>query len=162
MATSLLKNSLSPGVTTLPQDYSESNFYTAGTDKRGHREEVRVYFPPEVHGLMHAIVQSPSTPYKTLGDLPRDAVAHRVHWLEQNSDDPDLKTACQLYLSLEDNRRTKQRIAAERELLDETREALRDPARSYYLTTEELDLRVQAIETPSLRDEMQRLVATFT
>lgn len=81
--------------------YSETRFFTRSTDGHGHREEVRVRVPPHIHGRMTALVQSGAIPaYKTYGDIARDALVHRMHWLSEHANDPELRASLSAYLAL--------------------------------------------------------------
>jgi len=64
--------------------YSLEDFYTKSVDSRGHREMTRVAFPPNVLSTLSTIVQSGKIPaYRTVQDVIRDAVLHRIWWLER-------------------------------------------------------------------------------
>jgi hypothetical protein len=64
--------------------YSLEDFYTKSVDSRGHREMTRVAFPPNVLSTLSTIVQSGKIPaYRTVQDVIRDAVLHRIWWLEK-------------------------------------------------------------------------------
>jgi hypothetical protein len=79
-----------------PTEYGEDKFYVRATDKQGHQKTVHVAFTPNTYRALVAIIHDEqlSGVYKTPADLVRDAVAHRVHWLQDNmgvlKDNPDL------------------------------------------------------------------------
>lgn len=64
--------------------YSRDEFITRSTDGHGHQRHQRVNFPPSVIGQAAAIIQSGKIPqYRTIQDLVRDAVVHRLHYLNE-------------------------------------------------------------------------------
>jgi len=64
--------------------YNLEDFYTKSVDARGHKEVTRVAFPPNVLSTLSTIVQSGKIPaYRTVQDIIRDAVLHRIWWLEK-------------------------------------------------------------------------------
>lgn len=65
-----------------PEAYSQNKFYTKATDGRGHSENVQVKLSPNIIGALSSIVQSKGIPeYRTIQDIIRDAVVHRLHYL---------------------------------------------------------------------------------
>ena len=72
-------------------EYSEAEFITRSTDHHGHFRHMRVNVPPEVAARVEAIVATKTIPaYRTGQDLIRDAIMHRLHWLEERIEDPEL------------------------------------------------------------------------
>lgn len=64
--------------------YDPRKFYTKATDSRGHRESINLKVSPAIARLLSEIVQSRAVPaYKTVGDVVRDAIVHRLHWLDE-------------------------------------------------------------------------------
>lgn len=145
----------------MSQDYSPTSFYVNGTDKRGHREQIRCHFPQDVFGELSAICASKDLPYKTLGDLVRDAVVHRLHQLEEIVSDPVAIRSLQLYSMAEKLRSRKERVAAERELVSSMREAIFSPEQRLYITVDDFDDAVSSLTTPALRTEMLSLRPNF-
>lgn len=78
-------------------DYEPANFYIGSVDKRGHGTAMRV--PDNVHPQIVAVVNSDATPYRSVQDFFRDAGVHRMHWLRENSDDPELRRAAEGYIA---------------------------------------------------------------
>ena len=71
--------------------YDPNEFYTRSTDKKGHGETVHVKLPPYMHGVLAELVENPSFPaYRTMADVIRDAVHHRLHYVEEHATDPAL------------------------------------------------------------------------
>lgn len=66
------------------EGYSIDKFYTKSTDGRGHQKHVRVNAPPALVARASKMVKAEALPYNTVQDLVRDALHHRVHWLEKN------------------------------------------------------------------------------
>lgn len=72
--------------------YSIDKFYTQSTDKRGHTEHIRVGLPPGLLAKVQELVQGSQFPdYRTSQDIVRDAVYHRLHYLADQNDLPDLR-----------------------------------------------------------------------
>jgi len=64
--------------------YSLDDFYTRSVDSRGHKELTRLVLPPNVLSALTVIVQSGKVPaYRTVQDIIRDAIMHRLWWLEK-------------------------------------------------------------------------------
>lgn len=64
--------------------YDVSRFYTRATDGQGHKESIHVKIPPYIARLMAELVESGAVPaYRTSGDIVRDALVHRLHWLDE-------------------------------------------------------------------------------
>jgi len=62
--------------------YSMDEYYCRGSDKRGHSGQMALRLPPEVWGVMEELFQLRVFPYKTVQDLVRDAIVHRVYYLK--------------------------------------------------------------------------------
>lgn len=68
--------------------YDRKNFYIRSTDANGNRDSVRIEtgkFPPFLSALSTKWINDERTPYRSMADLVRDAVAHRLHQLEEMS-----------------------------------------------------------------------------
>lgn len=73
-------------------EYSSNTFYIRSIDSHGNRDTIRLEFskfPPFLSAKANSWVADERTPYRSIGDLVRDAVAHRVHQLEE-MDEKDL------------------------------------------------------------------------
>lgn len=70
--------------------YDVNCFYTRRSDKRGLDKELRVGIPPGWHYLAHAMKEE-FPAYRTVADLLRDGLVHRLHYLSQNLDSPILR-----------------------------------------------------------------------
>ncbi len=82
------------------ESYSEDKFYTSASDKRGHSEQARVTFPQGILSQILAIVQSGSIPqYKTVQHFIRDAVYHRLKYLQTHNVKVDEKELSAIGLS---------------------------------------------------------------
>lgn len=65
--------------------YSPDRFYTRATNDRDHGEYRRIKLAPEVIAEIERIVESRAVPeYQSLPDLVRDAVVHRIRWLNEH------------------------------------------------------------------------------
>jgi len=59
--------------------YDRTRFYTHSEDKKGHSFHVRANIPKPLGGELGSLVQSGMIPaYRSIGDIVRDAVYHRV------------------------------------------------------------------------------------
>lgn len=64
-------------------EYSVDRFYVQSTDGKGHGDEVRVRVPPYLASQLQAIFESRTFPkYRTVADIVRDAIYHRLRYLE--------------------------------------------------------------------------------
>lgn len=62
--------------------YSEDRFYTRSTDAQGHGEHLRVRMPQGIEAQVYGAVREVSE-YRTVQDLMRDAVVHRLEYLQK-------------------------------------------------------------------------------
>jgi hypothetical protein len=63
-------------------NYDPTNFYTRATDGNGHDTTVTTKVSPALLGEIQRLIQSRSIPeYRTNGDLVRDALIHRLRYL---------------------------------------------------------------------------------
>lgn len=78
--------------------YDPLAFYTASQDRHGHSFHLRVNIPKPLAGEMGSLVQSGEIPqYRTLEDIARDAIVHRVKKIAQMLEDGDLERAVDLF-----------------------------------------------------------------
>ena len=82
-------------LTYLPtsSSYSATECYTAASDSRGHSDQRLVRFPPDLLAEAESIVSSRDLPfYRTVHDLIRDGVVHRLAYLSRTKlkDNPEL------------------------------------------------------------------------
>lgn len=97
-------------------DYSVEKFYTKSTDGHGHRVNARTQIPPGVAAQVSQVIASRRVPeYKTPGDLYRDAIYHRLHWLAEEYCIEDLEVPLSLWaVQNELERRREERESAEK------------------------------------------------
>jgi hypothetical protein len=70
-------------------EYSSDRFYTRATDGRGNSELLNFKTSPFVMGILSELVENPEFPdYRTKADVLRDALAHRLRYLQQMEKDP--------------------------------------------------------------------------
>jgi hypothetical protein len=86
--------------------YSEYNFYTNAVDKKGHGTVAHTKYPDYMLAVVSEIVQSKEIPqYRTQGDVMRDALFHRLVWLDKNKGNvrniPNLSRLVQIMISKE-------------------------------------------------------------
>ncbi len=61
--------------------YNVDEFYTRASDKRGHSAQLNLRIPPDMMAMVEEIFQSKKFPYRTYGDVMRDALVHRIGYL---------------------------------------------------------------------------------
>jgi hypothetical protein len=64
----------------------EHRFYTASRDAKGHSVWVRVRFPVHELADLEQLVKSTKLPYRSVQDLIRDAVTHRLAYIASRPD----------------------------------------------------------------------------
>ena len=102
------------------------NYYTRGSDGRGNGHEVRVRVQPTVAGQIQSIIEQRRIPeYHTMADLVRDAIVHRLKYLEQEVlDDPALTRAMRTETSLAEANRMYGVVKRNDEVVSSMRETL--------------------------------------
>lgn len=63
---------------------SDDEFVFHATDKRGHHTTMRFALPVDMAQTISQIVEKGYFPYRTKEDVIRDALYHRLRWLEEN------------------------------------------------------------------------------
>lgn len=72
--------------------YDPHRFYVRATDSAGHSAYPRFRCPPHIYDRISALVASKAIPaYTTPHDVIRDAIVHRLHWLEEHLPDIQLR-----------------------------------------------------------------------
>jgi len=61
-------------------------FIFHAADEKGHTKTMRVNVPTDLAQMLHQIVQKGHFPYRTDEDVIRDALFHRLAWLNENKD----------------------------------------------------------------------------
>lgn len=73
--------------------YALDKFYFRASDQRGHSHTCQVKVTPNLAAQINVLVGDPNLPYKSMTEVFRDAITHRVHWIleEQRrvAGDPD-------------------------------------------------------------------------
>ena len=71
--------------TSKQSQYSPDSFYTRSINKHDHSFHLRVNLPPDVHTKMCELVGTKTIQeYRSVPDIVRDAVVHRLKWLEEH------------------------------------------------------------------------------
>jgi Arc/MetJ-type ribon-helix-helix transcriptional regulator len=71
--------------------YSTDEFYVRSTNAHDHSESIRVRLPKQVLGQASALVASKRyNAYRTVADVIRDALVHRLHYLANEAGDDEL------------------------------------------------------------------------
>ncbi len=72
--------------------YDPNEFYTASQDKKGHSFHMRVNLPKPLGGQLYGLIQSAVVPqYRSVEDIARDALYHRVKQIARAIDDGELE-----------------------------------------------------------------------
>lgn len=105
-----------------PDAYSPSRFYTHSEDKKGHSFYVRAPIPKPLAGEINAIIQSGTVPqWRSMGDVVRDAVNHRVKYISKAIDNAELETAVDMAMLLADELRLMDEAEQAQELIEAVR-----------------------------------------
>lgn len=105
--------------------YHPDEFYVASTDGRGHTTKMRVNLPPMIAAQLGQLVASRSiTAYRTVQDIIRDALIHRLHHLQNEIKIDDLGQALDLQIMRSRLDTQRQKIEELTALLDDTKEIL--------------------------------------
>lgn len=104
------------------QGYSSDKYYMDSSDERGHSVTITMNIPPELAARLAKIVESKMWPHRSKGDIGRDALNHRLKYLEDHAPDPDTDLQLRIYLSKE-RRRMRQVMLREQMLLSTEIEA---------------------------------------
>lgn len=64
--------------------YDPNEIHTPSQDEKGHSVNLRLHVPVPWHGILQQIVSSDDWPeYRSIHDIVRDALYHRMHWIGQ-------------------------------------------------------------------------------
>jgi len=66
--------------------YSLDEFYTRATNQHDHSRSIRVHLPPDLSGRIAKVVEDVPL-YRNTSDLIRDAIVHRLHYLDESGYD---------------------------------------------------------------------------
>lgn len=140
------------------ETYSVENYYTASTDAKGHGTTFRLYIPPTILYQCGRIVASRKVPqYRTKEDIGRDALYHRLHWINENVDfgDSDLDRT----LSMWDIRMQMQQQADRVEEAEELFSFLADKTRKGENVVDEIKAVLNAYDLPrTMREQFETLL----
>lgn len=71
----------------LSSGYALERFYTRSTDGNGHSDLIHIKISPLLHGQVIAVVEDRGlTAYRTQADVVRDALIHRLKYINDNHD----------------------------------------------------------------------------
>ena len=108
---------------TTDQDfYDPLAFYTRSEDKKGHSFHLRAPIPKPVAGEMNALIASQTVPqYRSVGDIVRDAIYHRLKYIANAYDQGELEQVIDMAMLLaEEIQLTDERVHAE-QLIEQMR-----------------------------------------
>lgn len=139
--------------------YDEAEFYTRSKDKQGHGVIYHVRIPDDLAGVLNYIVQSGKIPeYRTVQDIFRDAIVHRIHWISENEKrlrEIDALKTIQVRIALENNTtRYLQELQAYTELVDKVRDCCEAALRvnDYKYLEKYLNEQKDLVEVENIRD----------
>lgn len=106
-------------------DYREDRFYVRSVDDRGHGVKMNIRIPQGIDTMMHkAVADLPN--YHTMHDLIRDAVMHRLHYIQQRHIiDLDMQTLLDVEALKADDYRQDQIIAGYRDAIKDLDDSLK-------------------------------------
>lgn len=109
--------------------YDRSRFYTHSEDKKGHSFHLRANIPKPLGGELGSLVQSGMVPaYRSVGDIVRDAVFHRIKEVTAMIDAGEVEQAVDMAMLHSEELR----IMAEAQQADELIESLRANASAMF------------------------------
>lgn len=109
--------------------YDRSRFYTHSEDKKGHSFHLRANIPKPLGGELGSLVQSGMVPaYRSLGDIVRDAIYHRVKEVSAMIDAGEVEQAVDMAMLHSEELR----MLDEAEQADQLIEALRANASAMF------------------------------
>ena len=90
--------------------YKLSNFYTRSTNSHDHAKEVRALIPPDLHAMIFKL-QADEPAYRTVADIVKDALYHRVRYLLEDGRevDPELQAHWEMQTRADQNRELRER-----------------------------------------------------
>lgn len=93
-------------------NYSPDDFYVRSVNKHDHAETIRLRMPNDVLGQVSQIVQGKvfGEHYRTTSDFLRDAVVHRLWYLQQMIDNDELGRFLHLEMSVARAERAKREV----------------------------------------------------
>lgn len=77
--------------TAVSTTYSLDTFYTRSTDDDGHHSSIAISLPPHTAGRIDELLQKGLYPFKTKGHFVRDAIVHRLQYLAERGNIPELE-----------------------------------------------------------------------
>jgi hypothetical protein len=105
--------------------YDEDKFYTHSTDGNGHYERIpQTKIKPSLEAMIAAVVAEYPTEYKSVGDVVRDAILHRIVYLSRNK--LELQAKLRPMITREVQRQEMARETVELENWNQYNEELRD------------------------------------
>ena len=99
--------------------YDPSRFYTHSEDRKGHSFHVRANIPKPLAGELNSLVQSGMVPaYRSIGDITRDAIYHRVKQVGQMIEASELEQAVDMAMLLSEELKIVDEAAHAEQLID--------------------------------------------
>lgn len=106
-------------------NYSPASFYTQARNSSGLTERFHQSLSPALFDIASRVAGDNGLPYGSIQALVRDALVHRLHWLEQNATDPVLVEALAEWRRLEEVDHQMQTYARMTENIERLTESLR-------------------------------------
>ena len=86
-----------------PNIYDSARFYTKSSDQKGHSVTIHVPIPKPLAGEISNLTQSGAVPaYRSIGDVVRDSLAHRLHDVSKRIDNGELETTVSMTMLMSD------------------------------------------------------------
>jgi hypothetical protein len=142
------------------EKYALEHFYTRSRENGGLHTSVKTNIPENLHGQIAAFVASGKIPdYRTMADVVRDSLVHRMKWVVEHYDVPGLEKAVTATVKLDRMMLLQREQLAEEELVEGWRKTLERTSRSQIAPLMALareDAKTMTWDTP--REELTKLL----
>ncbi len=103
-------------------DYDPTRFYTKSEDAKGHSYHARVNIPKPLAGEIAELISSGAVPqYRSVADVIRDAVYHRVKQISRLIDDGKLEQGADMAMLLSEEIQLEEEAVHAEQLIDAMR-----------------------------------------
>jgi len=147
----------SEDIFAVDKSYSPDKIYRSAVDKQGHVGDQRTKIPPYVLHAASEIAQHKATDYRTIADLVRDALYHRlVYWRDKLPELDDVVTLALQQQELDDKRVRQEDTKKMLELYEEQFKSAQPEYHQHLL-----DMLLQSIRMIHSRPELANWLGEF-
>ena len=105
-----------------PENYNPSYFYTRSQDQKGHSFGIRTNIPKPLAAELSSLVTSRIVPaYRSVGDIVRDALYHRVKQISRMVDSGELEQTVDMAMLLSDEIKISDEVVESTNLIEAVR-----------------------------------------